>query len=51
MNRLLIEQLKEIAGQIDWTMVHIKDEDSNTVMVCIGAEEWVDEFFGDMQSD
>lgn len=47
MSPLLLEQLKEICGQQDWVLVHIKDEDMNTVMLCMGEPEAVEDFFPD----
>lgn len=47
MNRMIVEQLKELAAQMDLTLLHVKDESDTTVLVVIGEEEWVDEFFGD----
>lgn len=51
MNRLVVEQLKELAGHLDWTMLQVKDEDDQTVMVVLGEDSWVDEFFGDSLAD
>ena len=51
MNKLMIEQLKEVANQHDWTLLHVKDEADDTVMIIMGVEGWVDEFFGDMYSE
>lgn len=50
MNKLVLEQLKELTGQMDWTLLHVKDENEETVMLVMGVEEWVDEFFGDTYS-
>lgn len=51
MKRMLLEQLKEVAGQHDWTLLHVKDDVDDTVMIIMGEEAWVEEFFGDIYSE
>jgi hypothetical protein len=46
-NDLLIRQLIDIANASDLAVVSVKDEQGNTVLVSIGDQEWMDEFFAD----
>lgn len=46
MDEMLIMQLNEIAARLGWVLVVVKDEDEIPVMISIGDEGWVDEFFG-----
>lgn len=46
MNQLVIDQLNELARQLGWIMCVVKDDEGRTVMISIGEEPWLDEFFG-----
>ena len=45
MNDLVLEQLKELATFMSWTLVVVKDENEKIVMITLGEEEWLDEFY------
>ena len=47
MDSFVLMQLKQVAEQIGWTLVIVKDEDENVVMVTLGEDEWIEEFYGE----